>query len=333
MRPLKAGVIGLGVGEAHLKTYQSLPGVSVQAICDIDPTKLNDVGERNDVPERYTDYHKVTEHPDIDVVSICSYDSAHAEQAISAFRNGKHVMVEKPVALFPAEAEQILRAQQDSGKFITSNLILRQSPRFRELKDQIEAGDFGEIVSIEGDYIHQILWKITEGWRGKMPFYCVTYGGGIHLIDLMRWLIGQEAVEVCGMGSKILTRGGAYRYPDTIVNLLRFERDTLGKTMTIFGPERTQFHSLNVYGTRRTFVNDMPHGIWFDGDKPENRHLVTTPYPGMGKGDLLPDFIQAIRTGTEPVIGAKDIFRVMAVCFAAWESVEKGRTVRVSYLI
>ncbi len=124
------------------------------------------------------------------MVSICSYDDAHAQQVISALRAGKHVMVEKPLTLHRKDAEQILRAQQDSGRILTSNLILRHSPRFREIRRMIRAGEFGDIFYLEGDYIHQILWKLTEGWRGRMDFYCVTYGGGIHLIDLMRWLLG-----------------------------------------------------------------------------------------------------------------------------------------------
>lgn len=333
MKPIKAGVIGLGIGEQHLIGYQAIPGVSVQAVCDIDPVKLTKVADRHGIAERYADYRRVVEHPDIDVISICSYDDAHAEQAIAAFHAGKHVMLEKPVALDRASAAALLRAQQDSGRYITSNLILRRSPRFQELKRQIAAGEFGEIVAIEGDYVHNILTKITEGWRGRMAFYCVTYGGGIHLIDLMRWLIDREVVEICGMGNKILTRDSAYKFDDTIVNLLRFEGGALGKTMSIFGPQRTKFHALNVYGTKQTFVNDLPGAKRFDGDEDRNEHVVSTPYPGIEKGDLLPDFVEGIRTGREPLVGARDIFRVMDVCFAAWESVAAGRTMRVSYSI
>jgi len=333
VRPLKAGVIGLGIGEQHVLGYQAIAGVEVQAVCDIDPAKLADVADRCGVPERTTDYRRVTEHPDIDVVSICSHDDAHAEQAMSAFRHGKHVMIEKPVALNRADAAALLRAQQDSGRRMTSNLILRRSPRFRELKRQIAAGDFGDIVAIEGDYIHQILWKLTQGWRGRMDFYCVTYGGGIHLIDLMRWLIDQEIVEVNGMSNKILTKGSAYKFDDMMIHLLRFDRGAIGKTMSMFGPQRTKFHALNVYGTKKTFINDLPHAKLFDGDGAANEHVVSTPYPGIEKGDLLPDFIEAIRAGREPQISVRDIFRVMDVCFAAWDAVSSSRTIRVTYLI
>ncbi len=333
MKRLRVGVVGLGVGEQHVISYRAQPEVEVAAICDLDPERLRAVGEAHGVAARYADYRRLTEDPELDAVSICSYDDAHAEHCVSAFRNGKHVMVEKPVALDRDEAEAVLRAQQDSKRIITSNLILRQSPRFREVKRMAEAGEFGDIVCIEGDYIHQILWKITEGWRGKMAFYCVTYGGGIHLIDLMRWIVGQEVDEVCGMGNKMLSAGSAYRFEDTIANLLRFAGGTLGKTLTIFGPRRSKFHSLNVYGTKKTFVNDMPDGKLFDGEEPEDEHVMAASYPGMEKGDMIPEFIAAIREDREPEVGARDVFRVMDVCFAAWESVQSGRTVKVSYQI
>ena len=333
MRILRAGVIGLGVGEQHALSYKAAPGVVLEAVCDKDPVRLREAGDRLDAAKRHEDWRKIVDDPDIDVVSICSYDDDHAEQAERAFRNGKHVMVEKPVALTREDAARVLSAQQDSGKLISSNLILRRSPRFIELRERIRAGDLGEIFYMEGDYIHFIIEKITRGWRGKMDFYCVVYGGGIHLIDLMRWMIGGEIAEVTGMSNKILTRDSDFRFDDTFVNLLRFEGGALAKTLTTFGPRRTKFHALNVYGTRGTFINDLPSAKFFTGDRPEDESAVTTPYPGMAKGDLLPDFLAAIREGREPIIGARDVFRVMDVCFAAMESVEAGRSVKITYSI
>ncbi|MBM3993188.1 MAG: Gfo/Idh/MocA family oxidoreductase [Planctomycetes bacterium] len=333
MKPLLAGVIGLGVGQRHVATYQSLEGVRVKSVCDLDPTRLESVADAYGIERKADDYRAVTEDPDIDVISICSYDDSHAEQAISALRHGKHVMIEKPIALHPKEAEGIVRAMQESGKRITSNLILRQSPRFRHIKAMIEAGEFGDIFCIEGDYLHQILWKITDGWRGRMKFYCTVYGGGIHLIDLMRWLLGQEVESVCGMATDMPTRGSPYPRDDTFINVLRFSNGTLGKCLTSFAVQRPIFHSLNVYGTKRTFVNDVPDAKIFSGDTAADQAPFTTPYPGMEKGDLLPDFIDAIRTGREPMVSARDVFRVMDICFAAWEATNQGRTVQVQYLL
>jgi predicted dehydrogenase len=331
-RPIGAGVIGLGVGERHVVGYNSMPDCRVVAVCDIDPARLKQVADRHDVPRRYMDFRQLVEDPDIDVVSVCSYDDAHAEQTIAALRNAKHVMVEKPVALFRRDAETVLRAQQDSGRMLTSNFILRRSPRFVELKRMLSAGEFGDVFYAEGDYIHNILWKITEGWRGKQLFYCVTYGGGIHLIDLMRWLIGQEVVQVCGMGNAMCASGSPYPGEDTIVNLLRFDQGTVAKTLTTFAPQRPHIHALSIYGSKRTFVNDIPNGKLFDGDQPKNESSLSTPYPGIEKFDLIPDFIEAIRSGREPIVTTRDVFRVMDVCFAAWESLKAQCTLNVDYL-
>ena len=332
-RKLKIGVIGLGVGEQHVIGYQRIPNVEVTDICDIDPSVLKIVGDRNDVPNRHQDYKKITENPNIDVVSIASYDNCHAIQAISAFENGKHVMIEKPLALNRHEAEAILRAQQDSGRFLSSNLILRKSPRFQELKNWIAKGYFGEIVTIEGDYLHQILWKLTQGWRGEMEFYCVTYGGGIHMIDLMRWLLDEEIVEVCGMSNKKLTRGSKFNFDDTVTNLLKFKSGTVGRTTSNLGAQRPQIHGLSVYGTEKSFINDTPHAKLFHGDNSEDIEIVETNYPGIDKFGLLPDFISSIRNGDEPEVSAKDVFRVMDICFACYESLKAKKTVNVDYLI
>ena len=332
-RKLKIGVIGLGVGEQHVIGYQRIPNVEVTDICDIDPSVLKIVGDRNDVPNRHQNYKQITENPNIDVVSIASYDNCHAIQAISAFENGKHVMIEKPLALNRHEAEAILRAQQDNRRFLSSNLVLRKSPRFQELKNWIAKGYFGEIVTIEGDYLHQILWKLTQGWRGEMEFYCVTYGGGIHMIDLMRWLLDEEIVEVCGMSNKKLTRGSKFNFDDTVTNLLKFKSGTLGRTTSNLGAQRPQIHGLSVYGTEKSFINDTPHAKLFHGDNSEDIEIVETNYPGIDKFGLLPDFISSIRKGDEPEVSAKDVFRVMDICFACYESLKAKKTVNVDYLI
>ena len=330
---LRAGVIGLGVGEQHILGYQDTGSVQVTDICDTNPCTLKNVGDRNNISGRHTDYRIVTENPEIDLVSIASHDDYHVQQAISAFNHGKHVMLEKPIALNRIDSEKLLRAQQDSGKLLTSNLVLRQSPRFKELKSWIDEGNFGDIVAIEGDYIHQILWKLTEGWRGKMDFYCVTYGGGIHMIDLMRWLIGQEVVEVSGMSNKILTSGTPYKFDDMIINLLKFEKGAIGRSMSNLGPQRPQLHALNVYGTKQTFVNDIPNAKLFKGDRPDQETIIRTPYPGVEKFDLLPDFVSAIQKNRDPAVTVTDIFRVMDICFACYDSLAAQKTIPVTYLI
>jgi len=332
-KKINVGIIGLGVGEAHLQTYRKLSNVEVVSICDINPKRLELIGKNYNISRKFLDSKNITEDPEIDVVSICSYDNFHAEQLISSFRNGKHVMVEKPVVLFKSEAERVVREWKDSKCKITSNLILRHSPRFKNLKKMIKNGDYGTIYHIEGDYIHNILHKITEGWRGKMSFYSTVYGGGIHLIDLMRWLMEDEIKEVCAVGNNVLTSNSSYNFPETITSLFKFLKGATGKNTSTFGPKRTKFHSLNVYGTKRTFVNHTGDAEIYNGDKKSDLIIDKSPYPGFLKGDLLPEFIDSIRKNIEQNVTGEDIFRVMDVCFAINESCNKKKTVDVSYIL
>ena len=107
----------------------------------------------------------------------------------------------------------------------------------------------------------------------------------------------------------------------------------LGKCAATLGPQRTKFHALNVYGTKRTFVNDMLHPKLFAGDEAGDEEAVITPYTGMKKGDMLPKFAAAVRSGGRPVVDAADILRVMDVCFAVWEATRTGARVKVDYLV
>lgn len=297
---IRAGVIGLGVGEQHALAYQALPGVELRALADIDPIHLAGVADRLNVERRFTEWRKITEDPDIDVVSICSWDDAHAEQAISAFQNGKHVMVEKPLCLNRHDAARVLRAQQDSGKRITSNLILRRAPEFVELREQLRAGEYGEILYVEAAYIHDILWKLTHGWRSRMAGYSVIYGGGVHMIDLVRWLLGQEVQKAAAADE-----GRAASCDLTFDDLLAF----VGVTFAARGHS----HDLKLHGTKRYYDHDWAARV--------------------SKGALIPDFIDAIRNDREPEVSARDVFRLMDICFACVEAVEQRKTITVSYQI
>src|SRR5690606_29145341 len=104
MTSLKAGIIGLGVGEQHIAGYQHHPQVEVTHICDIDPAKLAEVSARHPDLQATPDPAVLLQHPDLDVLSIASYDDAHYPQIVEAIVHNKHLFVEKPLCLFPEQA-------------------------------------------------------------------------------------------------------------------------------------------------------------------------------------------------------------------------------------
>jgi predicted dehydrogenase len=333
MKRLKAAVIGLGVGERHIEGYESHPDCEVTTLCDFSEEKLAHAREKYPNKKIVKDADEVLEDPEIDAVSIATYDDCHAEQVLKALRNGKHVFVEKPLCMHEDEAVRIRALLREKPELkISSNLILRKSPRFRLLKDMIQNGNLGEIFYVEGDYNYGRIHKITEGWRGKLDFYSVVYGGGIHIIDLLLWLTGAKIEEVKAYGTRAV-RSYDFKYNDTVVSILKFSGGAIGKMTCNFACVHPHFHCLAIYGDRATFINGLKHGLLYTSrDAEAEPKIIDAPYPGTQKGDLIYSFVESILKGTEPDVTRDEIFECMSVCLAIEKSAASDGAVKVEYI-
>jgi predicted dehydrogenase len=333
MAALRAGIIGLGVGERHIAGYRRHSGCAVVAVADIDPVK-REAARRNYPDLRVHDTAEaLLDDRGIDVVSIATYDEAHAAQVLHALAVGKHVFVEKPLCQTASELAMIQAALGRHPELrLSSNLILRRTPRFRALKARIESGEFGRLFHIEGDYNYGRIHKIIDGWRGRQGFYSVMLGGGVHLVDLMSWLAGERVAEVAAFGNRIATADTAFRFDDMVVAILRFESGLVGKIAANFACVFPHFHRLLVYGTAASFENGREHGrIWRSRDRDAAPIVVDDAYPGTEKGDLIPPFIDSILGRCEPLVSERDVCDAMAVCLAINDAAESGAVVKVAY--
>jgi predicted dehydrogenase len=324
---LRAGIVGLGVGWQHVAGYEAHPDCRVVAVSDVDPAVLDRAGAQWPHLRRTQDPFELLADPDIDVVSIASWDDAHFDQVTTALRAGKHVFVEKPLCQTPEQARAIRALLREQPHLrLSSNLPLRRSPRFLALRDWIAAGRLGRVFHVEGDYDYGRRHKLTDGWRGAIERYSVTLGGGVHLADLLLWLTGDTALEASGLGNAIATEGTAFRHDSLRVGLVRLASGATLKLSANLGCVSPHFHGLRVYGTEGTFHNGLPDG-WLherDGTTP-----VTAPYPGIHKGVLLEGFVAEILGGPPGPVSADDVFASMAVCFAIDAAAEQGAIVPV----
>lgn len=332
-RPIAAGVIGLGVGERHIAGYERHPDCRVTRLADFCEHKRADVATRHPDRPISADAGAVLDDPEIEIVSVASYDQHHFEQVMRALNAGKHVFVEKPVVLREDHARMVrdkLRAHPELK--LSSNLILRRCPRFQWLKGEIEAGRFGEIFHIDADYQYGRIHKLLAGWRGELPGYSLVLGGAVHMIDLVLWLTGDRAVEVQAYGNRIATQGSAFANHDLVQAIVRFESGMVAKIGCNGGCVKPHFHKLEVYGTEASFVNRLESAFVYrsrdPGMAPEE---ITEAYPGVDKGDLLHDFVDAVIEDREPEVGVDGIFSALAVCFAIERAVHSGRAEYVRY--
>ena len=325
---LRAAVIGLGVGERHLAGYDAHPGAEVVAVCDTDESKLAPYAHLRTT----TDAAELLADPGIDVVSVASWDDAHFEQIRMALEHDKHVFAEKPLVLYADQAREIAQMLSERpGLVLSTNVPLRRSPRFTALRERIRAGELGRLFLLEGDYDYGRRHKLTDGWRGQIPYYSVFLGGGIHMVDLLLWLTEDPVTEVLAAhANRIATADSGFEHPDLVTATMRTESGALMKVNANLGSVGPHFHALRVYGTRGTFANGLPDGVLHTEGASEP---VTDAYPGVGKDVLIGSFLDAILTGEPAEVTARDVFDTLSVCMAVEAALQSGTAVEVDYLL
>lgn len=330
---IRVGIIGLGVGEAHILGYEAHPLCKVTALCDFDEAKLQATAVRHGIDSITTVAEDILDNPEIDVVSIASNDNFHYEQVIRAIQNKKHVFVEKPLCQYEWQAKEIRRELEKNQVHMSSNLILRKYPRFAEIHERINRGFLGDVYLIEADYNYGRLEKILTGWRGQIDGYSITLGGGVHLVDLLMWFLKERVVEVTSYSSKIASQNTTFRYVDTVISLLRFESGRLGKICSNFPCVYPHFHKLTVYGTKATAENSLA-GLQYHTDRSSANAAEESraDYPGARKSDLIANFINAIGGHAEGAVTTDEIFDTLSVCFAIDMSARESKPIKVQYL-
>jgi len=334
---LGVGVIGLGVGGQHARAFSAHPECRIAALCDIDAEKLSRIVQLFPQAKGYSNAEDLIVDPAVHIVAVASNDDDHCEQIVRALRSGKHVFAEKPLCLDRDGLRQIVNAwRQARGARLTTNTVLRRSPRFRWLKEAIGAGRLGTVFCIEGDYVYGRLSKLTSGWRGQIPGYSVMLGGGIHIVDLALWLSDARPVEVMAYGSALGSSHTSFRGTDLVLSLLRFENGLIAKIGAIFASVYPHFHRLVVHGTEATFEN-LPAAVsssarlWQGRDGGPPPSAVEAPYPAVGKGDLVPAFVEAILGRGTPDVSEEEAFACVATCLAIERSLALGGAAAVEY--
>lgn len=152
-RKLKIGIIGTGwIADAHIINYKKMPDVEIVAAADLVPGKARAFMDRWDVPDCrcYLSGHEMLEaEPDLDAVSICTYNRQHAPCAIDALEHGVHVLLEKPFTVTLDEAIEVMRAEKKSGKILSIGFQPRFNPNMQMLKKFVESGELGKVYYIQ----------------------------------------------------------------------------------------------------------------------------------------------------------------------------------------
>lgn len=199
-KKLKIGIIGVGnISQSHIAGYLQNPNVELYAFCDINETQLKKMGERYGITRLYTDRNEMLALPELDAVSVCTWNSAHAPCTIDALNARKHVLCEKPMATSAEEALAMKAAAEKNDRLLMIGFVRRYGNDCAVLKDFINHDYLGELYYAKATYLRRN--GNPGGWFGDKSR---SAGGplidlGVHVIDLTRYLMGNpKPVSVYG---------------------------------------------------------------------------------------------------------------------------------------
>ncbi len=188
MKKLGVAVIGTGFwGKNHARVYKELEETELLAVCDINAERAKTVAKQFGA-KPYTNSGRMLKRKDIEAVSICSWSTSLAKEALKALKTGKHVLVEKPMASNVKQAEKLLKTAEKEGLHLTVGFLMWFIPGVQYIKKTIENRRIGDLVCATAKRVSQ--------WPERIGDVGVVKDLAIHDIDITRRLFGEEPVAV-----------------------------------------------------------------------------------------------------------------------------------------
>ena len=329
MKNIKIGIIGFGVGERHLETFLANNNCEVKYICDFDQKKLKKIKKKFPKIICITNSKKIFQDKSINLVSIASYDNYHHTNIMDAIKSKKNIFVEKPLCLSIKEFKEIRNKLNKTNIKISSNYVLRGTTKFKYIKKY--SNKIGKIFYLEGDYNYGRISKITHGWRGEIPFYSVTLGGGLHLIDLMLWLNNSKAEKVIAVGNNLSTKNSKFKYYDNVTSLIKFKNGSTAKINSNFAGVTPHHHVFQVFGSKGTILSNM---IGTYMVKSRNKKIKPKKIKFKAKFNekkaVLNSFIEKILNNKNCLVDREVIFKSVSVGLAIEKSLKTKKWENVS---
>jgi predicted dehydrogenase len=326
------GVIGGGqFGELHARALSELPIVDLVAVCSRRPERARELAERYGARRWYTDYRQLVADDEIQAVHVVTAETEHREPTVAAAQAGKHILLEKPIAMSLEDADAMIAAAEAAGVFFQVAHILRFDPRYVMAKEEIERGAVGRIVSmyarrniparVSGHYLQRVSSLVDDA---------------LHDTDLMLWYAQDRITEV--YASAVSVRG--LPHPDVAWCIHRFSGGAVGVCEDAwFLPDKTPFNidaRLEVIGTEGALYVDMGEKGLAVHDKDGTRFPDPIHWPiyhGRLGGTLKEEiryFAECVLTGQPPQIqDPREARAALEAVLAADESVRTGQPVRL----
>lgn len=342
---MKVAVIGVGnISVEHINAYLNNPRVEVVAFCDSDVEQLKRRGEEYSITRLYTDVDQMfLEGEDIDAVSVCTWNTYHAEHAIKALDAGKHVLSEKPMSHSVEWAEKMQAASEKNDKTLMIGFVRRFGNDANIISKFIDKGSFGEFYYSKAELLRR--HGNPGGWFSDASR---SAGGplidlGVHVIDLVRYLMGKpKVISVYGatFNKIIQSRENLTDRPDYVSNsrtgkepvdvedlavaMIRFDNGAVLNVEASFSLDIEEDRmNIEMFGSEGGFTMS-PEIKMFTHDE---GHLLNTTFhtdtalnfSGLFQNEIN-HFVDVVLDGVENISPAEDGVEMMKIIEAIYES-------------
>lgn len=339
---LNYGVVGCG---AVFQVFQvdsllKTPGLKLWAICDLDEGRVKSLQERYKIPRAYTDYRKLLEDEEVQIIMVNLPQHLHREVSVEAARAGKHVYVEKPIATTLSDARAIIQACKEAKV----KLCVGHQRRFinveMKAKELIDEGYLGEVFKVRAT---ASWFEPQENLLSKDWWYRKECGGGplmrwgVHKTDTLRYLLTDDAIRVYAEMGRFVHKNPPVTVEDTLVALFRFQKGAIvelevsnaqreggsekglrGETVEIWGTEGTLWY--------RPSTGEMELLSTKRGGEFEK--IVVEP-DGMEMVRIHQEFIKSIEENTSSPVSGEDGYKALEMVVTSYRSAEERRVIEL----
>ncbi len=329
-RKLRAGVIGVGTfGSLHARVYAELESVDLVAVADIQTERTQPFVSQYGA-NAYTDYEELLEKEDLDMVSVCTSDELHIAPVLAAASAGKHILVEKPLAINVPDCDVMIQAAESAGVKLMVGQILRFDPRYYTARKAIADGQIGSPAHLFARRNNPIGSAMRLGKHTSVLFFL-----GIHDIDFMNWCVDSKVERVYAESvSRVLQD---MDMADSYLALIKYHDGTIASLevswilpQSFSGRLDAQFEAVGTEGTLHVDGSGQAVTIHLaDGSTcpdtmyaPEMRGRFT----GILR-DEISHFVECVQQNKTPAVTGQDGKAAVEIACAIAESVEKQQPV------
>lgn len=335
---LKFGIIGCGrIALKHAESIVALPEAELVGVCDIVPERARAFAEKYGA-KPYVDYIEMLKNPEIDVITVATPSDLHAPIGIAAAKAGKHVMVEKPMAMTLKSADELIAACREAGVKLAVIHQNRFNKSIKLMRTALNDGRFGKLTHGQAT----VRWNRDDNyyaqapWRGtKLQDGGVLMNQSIHNIDLLQWMFG-PVESVFGYTTTMLRK---IEMEDIGVAVLKFKSGALGiieAASTIY-PKNIE-ETLNVFGeTGSVMVGGIAVNrieTWeFQDSEQEKAEIFASQENdppnvyGFGHREIILDMIQAIWEERPPAVPGEEGRKALEIILSIYKCQETGMPV------